>query len=1201
MSIGPLYPRNRAQTGRSLRRTLVACCLLVLAAAAVASDPNQTTQTGAVPSAPSPVGRLQPSEVPATQIAPFVDINNLASGQWAGAVSAAMEGTRLVYGTMTPEQTRVFESKWAPLFDHPFQEAVDWLNRLNPLLGQFLAIRTTMADTAIQFDGAWKEAVTAAALGDERATREALSIAYAEKQLLAGMKRQLDQVVKAILALGDPPNPRHHRRKQRAGHDSVVTETRQLIRQFGADTPNPTPLRDSGRWVQTTVETREFVGPPTVNRLNGRWVRKKVEWYPIDANNAAAVAAIHEAEKDHVNLELSGTPLGVGARVMLVDAIPSGQTKLQPSWEWAEYKYNADTQSVTIEMSGACKKLLPKVSVGDPDVYQSLPLSCAYRMRWDRPPLTVTRRSPGGWPPINASVECVSETRPSKDELGSNEDNSSSGVLRAGVGGALRNGQVEVIFNSHLDLVMAETGRPERKSNKAIFKWFDGPRLFPNPSDAGSGAGSLISSKPFDPGPYYYAIEASAEMPGMLLRVMKIFKYEWDPTGKVKPSEGGDRDPAPGDPQIRPRTPEESAEEIGFHQDCIQIIQANMAKDQEEINQITDPDRRTALVTRVIAAQANIQAEKDRITTLQTGQIVHTRTAWDELQSAAFIRNCQAEVNEFAARDRFRVGMLRMAGKAAPPQAERLRSFVFKHATPASDSSQLKKITHIVFNQVQGDLEARAAGSEEEAVAADQDLAYVQSVKSTCDKSMFVGALLGGHPVMVAYQGALGFIEGPPPPEPGTPEPPTDPNLGGRVFEGVKRAAAWYNTATFVASEAMEGYDKGGYIGGKENKGAWGAVERSGEAFLMAKAFEYAVGKVLGEPPKAGATTVKEQFELARYRQECEWGKGLVEDYKRTVTEYRRIQEFGATTVEMATLEKLLRQKAASIHSSFEAKLYLKEVHAAGRDATVLEDYVFRIGQNHEATREAWFREMEAGGYDVVRQWKLMEFRNSASAGSPGMDHDMGIWDKGEKFFKDRLRVSTHAMQEDAQKAWEKAYQQTTGYSARQSFENITTGIHAEAYRDLAWIGDESIKHAKVNEILSGWAGQAADVTAFKNYDMFKHLTRLQAIVESSRGMAKDIQTKLLPVLEEGAARFPQSALKIRGGVDAATGRRVFGVIAHWSQIREILRTAPDNPVEADRLLRLLTGKSIHEITADVRDVMAFYGKVIGKAEVIGK
>lgn len=1096
---------------------------------APASAPSPTPSPkpidlGEKPSVPD-LPTLPPTTLSATQIPPFMDITRLTSGQWAGAVSAAMEGTRLVYGPMTPEQTRDFESRWAPMFDHPFQEGVDWLNKLNPLLGQFLAIRATMADTAIQFDSAWKEAVTAAAFHDEQGVREALSIAYTERQMLVGLKKQLDQVIKDILALGDPPNPAYHRRKKQEEHDDAVKQTKKAIRQVAGPVAKEAPPAKEGRWVMTRAFSPQFVKIP--NPVHKQDVAKVVE-----GPNSATVSLTTYVEgysptrlhpKEDPGYELSvtykvtwSTPPGV---------IPNGRSSI--GWTF--------TGELT-DPKGFVKHYERDIRWWDSSAYCTVQL--------------IRRASV----PSNPN-----------DDWDLNLENPSPSYRDREAQTISVGGQVARM-------------KPEEFKLTKTFKddWI---------------AFGMIGVK------RYVGVLTEVNLSSNWVKLARIYQYEWDPTGDtLQPIVGGDENTSAKESEIRPRTPEELAEEIGFYEDNIKIIQANMAKDQEELGRTSDGNRRTELVNRIIVAQANIQSEQDRITTLQTGQIVHTRTAWDEMQSAAFIRNCQAEVNEMAARDRLRVGSLRMAGRADPVLAERMRKFILDHDDPAADSTKLRKIAHIVGNQVQGDLEAKAARSEEEAITASQNLAYIESVKGTCDKAMFVGALLGGHPVMVAYEGAIGFVEGPRPEDGSS---PTDPSLGRRVFEGVKRAGAWYNTATFVTSEALEGYEKGGYIGGKENKGVWGAVERAGEAFMMAKTFEYAVGKIFGEPPKPGELpprpTVKESFELAKYRQECEYAKALAEDYKRTFAEYRKIQQFNASAAEMAAMEAQLRQKAASMHASFESKLYLKELYGKGKDATMLEDYVFRVGQNHEATREIWLRKMEAMGYDDVRHWKTMEFRNSASAGSPGMDHDMGVWDKGEKFFKDRLRVSTHAMNENAQKAWEKAYQETTGYSAKQSFENITTSIHVEAYKDLSWIGDATIKHVKVNEILPGWAGQAADVTAVKNYDMFKNLNRLQAIIESGRGMAKDIQTKLLPVLEEGAAKFPKSSLRIKGGVDPATGKRVTGLIEKWSQIRDILKTAADNPVEADRKIRLLTGKSICEVTADLRDVMAIFGKAISK------
>lgn len=1065
---------------------------------------------------------LTPVTLSATQISSFLDITLLTSEQWAGAVSAAMEGTRLVYGPMTPEQTQLFESKWAPMFAFPFREGVDWLNKLNPLLGQFLAIRATMADTAIQFDAAWKEAVTAAAIQDEQGVREALSIAFTEKQLLIGLGKQLDQVVSDILALGDPPNPAYHRRKKQEEHDNSVKQTREIIRQVAAPLTREVPPSQE-RWVMTRAFSTQIIP-------------KQGATVAFDANSATvSMSATIEGRPE--TRRSKATP----------DYVISSTWKTS----WTTPLGVIDKANSPIEMTFTSELTAHNGFDTDPrDTF--LTTGC--------------------------SVELVGWTSVPQDP------HRTPKVLE----------QVVEINRSH-------SGDPG--GGRFVFedRWYDvsirhaESPLVMNPKDF-QQTRTIKWKDPFIGLDGYIGVRTEVILQNSSVVLGRTYQYEWDPTGDtLKPIEGSDSGSSK-EIVSGSRTPEELAEEIGFHEDIIKIIKANMARDREELGRTSDGDRRSELVSRIVVAQANIQAEQDRISTLQTGQIVHTRTAWDEMASAAFIRNCQAEVNEMASRDRLRVGMLRMAGRVEPREAERLRKFILDHSDPAADSTQLKKLAHIVYSQVQGELEARAARSEEEATTADQNLAYVESVKGTCDKAMFVGALLGGHSIMVAYEGGIGFVEGPPSQDDSS---PTDSGLGGQVFEGIKRAAAWYNTATFVASEALEGYEKGGYLGGKENSGVWGAVERAGEAFLMAKAFEYFAGKIFGEPPKPGELpqrpTVKESFELARYRQECEYAKALVEDYNRTFAEYRRIQQFNASAAEMAAMERQLRQKAAAMHASFESKLYLKQIHGQGKDAAMLDDFVFRVSQNHEATREAWLRKMEAMGYDDVRHWKTIDFRNSASAGSPGMDYDMGIWDKGEKFFKDHIRVSTHAMNEDAQRAWEKAYFETTGYSARQSFENITTSTHVEAYKDLAWIGDESIRHVKLGEILSGWSGQAADVTAVKNYEMLKNLDRLRAVIESGRGMAKDIDTKLLPLLQEGAKKFPESSLRIKGGVDPTTGGRVTGLEEKWSQIRDILSAAANNPVDADHKIRLLTGKSICEVTADLRDVMASFGAALGK------
>ena len=65
-----------------------------------------------------------------------------------GAVAAAREGMRLVYGPMSGTEAESFRKTWGVLRQHPSDDAVDYLNRFNPLLGEFLSLRGAVAEAS---------------------------------------------------------------------------------------------------------------------------------------------------------------------------------------------------------------------------------------------------------------------------------------------------------------------------------------------------------------------------------------------------------------------------------------------------------------------------------------------------------------------------------------------------------------------------------------------------------------------------------------------------------------------------------------------------------------------------------------------------------------------------------------------------------------------------------------------------------------------------------------------------------------------------------------------------------------------------------------------------------------------------------------------------------------------------------------------
>ena len=125
---------------------------------------------------------------------------------------------RLVVGPMTPEEEKGFDETWTPLFRFPHEKLVDWLNALNPLLGQYLATRASAAEAVLGFDAAQLEAAAAAGAGDAAGVAEAMQSAALAEQLVAVLVARLEATVREIEALGPPPDPDEEQRRRHARH-----------------------------------------------------------------------------------------------------------------------------------------------------------------------------------------------------------------------------------------------------------------------------------------------------------------------------------------------------------------------------------------------------------------------------------------------------------------------------------------------------------------------------------------------------------------------------------------------------------------------------------------------------------------------------------------------------------------------------------------------------------------------------------------------------------------------------------------------------------------------------------------------------------------------------------------------------------------------------------------------------------------------
>ena len=165
------------------------------------------------PEAAPDQAKPQPADLLKTPLART--ISGLSHTQYQGVVSTAMEATRLAMGLVTPQVEESFQKAWAPLFDFPSRRVVAYLDKLNPLLVEFLGLREAIGVSLANFEYLRFEAEMAANWG---ADGDADSYIHQIGAMLPALKQQqarLKKVAQAVKSLGDPPNPQEDKCRAR--------------------------------------------------------------------------------------------------------------------------------------------------------------------------------------------------------------------------------------------------------------------------------------------------------------------------------------------------------------------------------------------------------------------------------------------------------------------------------------------------------------------------------------------------------------------------------------------------------------------------------------------------------------------------------------------------------------------------------------------------------------------------------------------------------------------------------------------------------------------------------------------------------------------------------------------------------------------------------------------------------------------------
>ena len=619
--------------------------------------------------------------------------------------------------------------------------------------------------------------------------------------------------------------------------------------------------------------------------------------------------------------------------------------------------------------------------------------------------------------------------------------------------------------------------------------------------------------------------------------------------------------PSPVTANPGPATATQRQQRISEIDANLAIIQQHMSRDQAELDTETDTTRRASLQFRLLQAKSDLQAEQDLKTSFETGQMTHTRSPFDEYAHDQFVEQIQTTQQGMDQFQRASEGLQRLAYMLPSGEADLARAFIARQIT-ATDRSQLniaklRQIGNALSLKVQGFQQLAQAKDDEAAARASMYLEMSQNIKSAADGGMQACSLFGGRALSLAYSAGTGFAEG-----------------GGTG--ALIQAAASLTTPTSLALTAFQGYQEGGWSG---------AGQSLAISYVTGKATTYGLRKAMsvGARPPVGAMAVKEGMELARFKQSREYGIALAKDFQKTNAEAYRLSLLArrgdaAAARSLAQIEKTLETKAQAIQEDAHAKGFLKYKG----DFVTQKAFNKSLGTIHAKVEEQFHKTMEQ-----EMKWspvKLQEFRNTASAGTVGMDYDIGLAPaQARLLIQGGKRATQFQWQTDAQQAWNKAYKQVTGRSADRSWETVTTSVHPEAYGDLKLLDGDMSKVSKV------WAGQTADVTRYKMWHLSNnpHLSDMEKLQEISRGTSKDMATKLLPLL------------KLTPSNSAASADAMSAAKQHWTKVNSVLEAfgkGDIDPIYASRRIRELTGgKSIREVVDQSSTLMESLIKRIGQ------
>jgi len=1095
------------------------------------SQDNAVARTGGVAFTAS---NVEPAALPPMKSAPFLDINALTPTQWDGAVAAAMEGMRMVYGPMSEADEESFRKTWGVLRQYPSPDAVDYLNRFNPLLGEFLSLRGAVAEAGARLEEAVEEIAWAAEADDPALAMNAMTMARQHRNTILSCQKRLDEVVAELVALGNPPDGAALMAEGQQQYKRAKDFLRGLMDQSGPE----------GEWVGYVIHPNNYVGTdvgdikhqPYYFLIYSHGDPKTYSGIALDTDtyDEKEYSYVEGFDLDRINL-LSGLE---GDTINFTFTDEEGDP-----WIIHAQRYTGGP--------------FPEFSEISPDLFEEA------RITNDR-----------------IYAERLEEAKLAND-----------GTLSASIGHALNDSPIKESLAHY---------RMRDAFHAAAVKWAAMAEELPESEEARLRQFDALVAG----GAPQQVAEATAakQKPG---EEKKDAAKTQEPEVAIGPEDTPlhivDDQPAEDRRIIDQET-------IDFHSANVAIIQLNMDKDLAEITKETNPVRRHDLEMRVLNAKANLQSEQDRIESLKTGVIVHTRSEWDDFARSQFIQNIAADQRKMEKVDRAMKKALSMADTLPYDKAAQVREIVAKGFSPevmtATDTDKAAEVIKDVYTVATGHWEGEKKMADADAEWADTCLQTAEMTKSAADKSLMLLSFIGGPAVNRVYQGAVGYIEGGP-------------------KEAFLRVGGSYNQLTGIAVDGYRGFEAAVESGGGWEEGIKGAGWEVAKGIAMDKAMGFVAGGMSrgygavkglkgatadapGVAPKtsAGKTGSPEvqvpktaakvkpasvpddgfnrpltEVERQAYKEQIVDARLRVTSYKKTFNKLQQARREKAPPTEIKKILRELDVHSTRIHASPQAKMMMKTHQRNPKNKEMVKRFVNSVDRVHNRVQKRFHEKMDA-------EWEresLAPIRNADSGKSVNTDYDIA---RQVKFDENGLPIAPKKngrpvpeslWQVEAQQKWEESFHEVTGQSPERSWENVTTGGHSEAYKDLAVIEKNGVLRAN-----KAWAGQTSDVNQFKGDHLRrdKNFSRIEKHVEIARSTSKECQKRLLPLME---AKAPPKT-------DKANYEAFMKHKNYWEKMNKIMEDMGSgrlDPLEGDRSIRLLSGgKSSLEVTHDLRNFL---------------